>query len=443
MAESGCPAPDTLPLEALDGAPPKEELWKSTSASSAHLRPKESGLEPPQDGCQGGACTPEVAARRDGARPRCCAGPLGGVENHRPCAEEGRNPAWKENHVASANNMDQRGDRLEPAKQPVQRSHSDSLHISRETPRPQVREAGFPCQWVNYCSRETPGCPSLVCKQAMQLQQNNTVTVCQCGGGSPAHPLSSVQICVPSAGELDAPRVGCGETCYGPHVHACSLGDACAAFCHHLPIPAPVPLPPRLVDGERGGQRAPHHHVDRLAFPRLVTSVSETGLDTKSVTCCCGGEHVERSAARPGEGRQTRDTGTMTTHWDLKDVGVQVGQPQSTTPPHVFPEVSLVEETEAEEAATQKSPVREVAWDAEGMTWEVYGASVDPEELGLAIQKHLELQIKETASRAARLVRQDTASSQQSGRRRKRGGGSVISSLRNPTCCVRSSAAVD
>ncbi|CAF94536.1 unnamed protein product, partial [Tetraodon nigroviridis] len=41
------------------------------------------------------------------------------------------------------------------------------------------------------------------------------------------------------------------------------------------------------------------------------------------------------------------------------------------------------------------SPVKEVKWDAEGMTWEVYGASVDPEELGLAIQRHLELQIRE------------------------------------------------
>ncbi|KAI4812928.1 hypothetical protein KUCAC02_024290 [Chaenocephalus aceratus] len=62
-----------------------------------------------------------------------------------------------------------------------------------------------------------------------------------------------------------------------------------------------------------------------------------------------------------------------------------------------------------------KSPVKEVKWDAEGMTWEVYGASVDPEELGLAIQKHLELQIKETASHAAKLSRQNTSTSQQEG----------------------------
>lgn len=38
---------------------------------------------------------------------------------------------------------------------------------------------------------------------------------------------------------------------------------------------------------------------------------------------------------------------------------------------------------------------QEVVWDKQGMTWEVYGASVDMDCLGVAIQSHLESQIKE------------------------------------------------
>lgn len=38
---------------------------------------------------------------------------------------------------------------------------------------------------------------------------------------------------------------------------------------------------------------------------------------------------------------------------------------------------------------------QEVVWDKQGMTWEVYGASVDMDCLGVAIQSHLESKIKE------------------------------------------------
>lgn len=101
----------------------------------------------------------------------------------------------------------------------------------------------------------------------------------------------------------------------------------------------------------------------------------------------------------------------------------------------------------------QRSPVKEVAWDAEGMTWEVYGASVDPEVLGLAIQKHLELQIQEAAGRTSTLSRQNTQASQcsqhsqHSQQRRKwgssRGGRGVMALLQNPGCCTRSNTAAD
>ncbi|XP_033466958.2 uncharacterized protein LOC117246998 [Epinephelus lanceolatus] len=40
----------------------------------------------------------------------------------------------------------------------------------------------------------------------------------------------------------------------------------------------------------------------------------------------------------------------------------------------------------------RRSSMKQVQWDEDGMTWDIHGASVDPEALTMAIQKHLELQ---------------------------------------------------
>ncbi|XP_028627814.1 G protein-regulated inducer of neurite outgrowth 1 [Grammomys surdaster] len=71
--------------------------------------------------------------------------------------------------------------------------------------------------------------------------------------------------------------------------------------------------------------------------------------------------------------------------------------PQAAAPPAVppvFPEVrvrpgSVLAAAMAPQEAAE--PVRDVSWDEKGMTWEVYGASMEVEVLGMAIQKHLEL----------------------------------------------------
>ncbi|MEQ2251362.1 hypothetical protein ILYODFUR_010159 [Ilyodon furcidens] len=49
------------------------------------------------------------------------------------------------------------------------------------------------------------------------------------------------------------------------------------------------------------------------------------------------------------------------------------------------------------EGKTEKP--QEVLWDKQGMTWEVYGASVDLESLGTTIQSHLEMKIREQERR--------------------------------------------
>ncbi|KAJ8248452.1 hypothetical protein GJAV_G00242160 [Gymnothorax javanicus] len=338
---------------------------------------------------------------------------------------------------SSSSHSDLREDHVDSTPQPFQRSQSTGLHsfreVSRTHPYPCRSDIGASFPAGRYCGQDVPCCPTLVCKQPMQLLQSNTLTTCR---------SSEEDRCL--------------------HHHS-GMEDTFAAYCHPLPIPAPAQLQPRSTRIEGSRPSPPHHTL--LAFPRLMSSVSETGLDAKRlISRCSGADCPEQDGAYskpislqigipPREGRVMRDMGTMTSQGELRDVGVQTGSPE-TPPPHVFPKVNLADNgglgADSEDVSGegsngavggQKSPIKEVLWDSEGMTWEVYGASVDPEELGLAIQKHLELQIKEKASCVAKLTRQDTLSSQPSQRRRKR--GFTLGGLRNPTCCARSSTVVD
>uniref|UniRef100_A0A8C1D5B8 Si:dkey-191g9.7 n=2 Tax=Cyprinus carpio TaxID=7962 RepID=A0A8C1D5B8_CYPCA len=336
----------------------------------------------------------------------------------------------------------------------IQRSHSDSLQIFKEaTDSPLYCETG-----ASFCQgRDQDVCaqsfPSLVCKQAMPLQQNNTMTTStragSSGSGSPSQPAKHgfIQICevIP---EATCPRFE-ESVCCNSHFHHGAIEDTFAAYCHPQPIPAPAQLLPHLVGMENYKGQVSAGNL--LALPRLISSVSETGLDGKRLLRCCNPDCSWPAPLHPVGAQQQvdesskREAGTMTTEKELRDVGVQVGQDSEEQPQHVFPEVCLAEEkTNASGKAaskSQKSPVKEVKWDAEGMTWEVYGASVDPEELGLAIQKHLEIQIKETKGIAAKLTRQNTTTSQHSSgltRRRKKG---LLGFLRHPGCCSRTTGA--
>ncbi|KTG44295.1 hypothetical protein cypCar_00006884 [Cyprinus carpio] len=295
-----------------------------------------------------------------------------------------------------------------------------------------------------------------VCKQAMPLQQSNTVTTStragSSGSASPTQPAKNgfFQICevIP---ESTCPKFKEAVCCNSHFPHG-AIEDTFAAYCHPQPIPAPAQLLPHLV-GMEESYKGQVSAGNLLHLPRLISSVSETGLDGKRLLRCCNLDCSWPGPLRPVGPQQwvdektKREVGTMTTKKELRDVGVQVGQDSEEHPQHVFPEVCLVEEkTNASgkvASKSQKSPVKEVKWDAEGMTWEVYGASVDPEELGLAIQKHLEVQIKETKGIAAKLSRQNTTTSQHSSgstQRRKKG---LLGLLRHPGCCSRTTGAVD
>ncbi|NXL42116.1 GRIN2 protein, partial [Podilymbus podiceps] len=263
------------------------------------------------------------------------------------------------------------------------------------------------------------------------------------------------------------------------------------AYCHSLPIPS-IQLVPRLVCSvsESGKEQAAcgYFHSfstsDILTYPKLVSSLSESGLDAKRVLKCCSipaeqlqhAQHCAQQERTPPETKAarvalssqqdadmamtTKDMWTMTSMNDLtkglkpalerRDAEVQTlptmeSKSVATSPAaaaedhaHVFPEVNLDQDSEA-----PKSPVREVRWDDEGMTWEVYGAAVDPEVLGLAIQKHLEIQIEQFQTEPAKLAGKSNEEAPSDKTGKKKPLRTMMRSLRYPSCCARSSTAVE
>ncbi|NWX18853.1 GRIN2 protein, partial [Aegotheles bennettii] len=261
------------------------------------------------------------------------------------------------------------------------------------------------------------------------------------------------------------------------------------AYCHSLPIPS-IQLVPQLVCSvsESGKEQTAPGYAhsfstsDILTYPKLVSSVSESGLDAKRVLKCCNvareqlqhPQHCAQQERAPPEIKvtcvafssqqgadmvTTKDMWTMTSMNDLtqelkpaierRDAEVQTlpvmeFKSVATSPAaaaeghsHVFPEVNLEQDLD-----DPTSPVREVRWDDEGMTWEVYGASVDPEVLGLAIQKHLEIQIEQFQTDAAHLHGKSNEESSDK-MEKKRPFRTMMHSLRYPSCCARSSTAVE
>ncbi|XP_069486851.1 G protein-regulated inducer of neurite outgrowth 3 [Ambystoma mexicanum] len=99
--------------------------------------------------------------------------------------------------------------------------------------------------------------------------------------------------------------------------------------------------------------------------------------------------------------------------------------------------------SKSEEKGKESKSVKDVVWDEQGMTWEVYGASMDPESLGIAIQNHLTRQIREHEKmiRAQlKLNRKSISSDTSSSKKLKRRQNNVLQSLfqnfRRPNCCV-------
>ncbi|KAM8939020.1 G protein-regulated inducer of neurite outgrowth 3 [Pelodytes ibericus] len=99
------------------------------------------------------------------------------------------------------------------------------------------------------------------------------------------------------------------------------------------------------------------------------------------------------------------------------------------------------QQSSSAEAKDQAKSVKDVVWDEQGMTWEVYGASMDPEALGIAIQNHLQRQIREHEKMIrSQLKNRKSINSDTTGKKHKRRQHRVFQSMlknfRRPNCCV-------
>ncbi|XP_069753883.1 G protein-regulated inducer of neurite outgrowth 1 [Narcine bancroftii] len=138
-----------------------------------------------------------------------------------------------------------------------------------------------------------------------------------------------------------------------------------------------------------------------------------------------------------------------------KDVQMQVDlsvqcKSVATGPMTPLEKTSLTTLPEVCVEAMEEEPVREVQWDEKGMTWEVYGASVDAEVLGLAIQKHLEKQIEEHGKQNIKVHQNDKLNSlknssrkEENKRRQSNVLQAVLHNMRSPQCCIRESTAAE
>ncbi|XP_055757217.1 uncharacterized protein gprin3a [Salvelinus fontinalis] len=90
-----------------------------------------------------------------------------------------------------------------------------------------------------------------------------------------------------------------------------------------------------------------------------------------------------------------------------------------------------------EQERKDSGPVQNVVWDEQGMTWEVYGASVDLESLGFAIQSHLQCKIREHEKRIGTLRKSVSLDVPSPGAKKwkEKKKRDVFRSICRPGCC--------
>ncbi|XP_008832356.1 G protein-regulated inducer of neurite outgrowth 2 [Nannospalax galili] len=435
------PRPQTLSQSSssllCEGREQRPELRKSASSTVWQAQPSEASTRPwtlEEEGCQ-----TESMEQAQTPSPGSQAGAVG---------------HWRSSTVGNVSTMGS-GDlcnlrALNVAA--VQRSHSDLVRSSQTRGHGGARKASLSCSALGSSPvHQAQLRPGGVAGQAPAVLQSDPAP--EGGTSNSAWMLGERQVWVlpldlegktahvsSAQGEPKAPEQPSTTSCYDlpPATVLCSVREAVAGGCCHA-LPA----------------------TGILAFPKLVASVSESGLQAQygmKFHCklpgalsghphCCARTWGPTGLATES-GSRTKDVWTMTSATDLTpglasahDAGVQAApvaacKAVATSPSleapvtlHMFPEVTMG--SSLEEAS---SPVRDVRWDAEGMTWEVYGASVDPEVLGVAIQKHLEMQFEQLQRAPAS---EDSLSSE--GRRGPL--RAVMQSLRRPSCCGCSGAA--
>lgn len=158
--------------------------------------------------------------------------------------------------------------------------------------------------------------------------------------------------------------------------------------------------------------------------------------------------HLQGSSLKsPGlEQKPTKKDAEMQVSIPVETRSVATGPmtPVTKSPQASYPEVHV---KGAQEETPE--PVREVSWDEKGMTWEVYGASMEVEVLGMAIQKHLEKQIEEHGRQIV-MSPQSTRTSSIKGpphkgevKRQPSVFRALLQNMRRPRCCSQGGPAME
>ncbi|XP_075057868.1 G protein-regulated inducer of neurite outgrowth 3 [Mixophyes fleayi] len=162
------------------------------------------------------------------------------------------------------------------------------------------------------------------------------------------------------------------------------------------------------------------------------------------------GEHGKRSSSLSLQTRPASDLhqGAVQLTPRLRKAREEKKEPILVTLPTSEPSKSHGKKSSPGSSAEAKShakqpakSVKDVVWDEQGMTWEVYGAAMDPEALGIAIQNHLQRQIREHEKMIRAQLKQNRKSicSENSGKKHKRRQHRVFQTIlrnfRRPNCC--------
>uniref|UniRef100_UPI00398F141A G protein-regulated inducer of neurite outgrowth 1-like n=1 Tax=Pristiophorus japonicus TaxID=55135 RepID=UPI00398F141A len=194
-------------------------------------------------------------------------------------------------------------------------------------------------------------------------------------------------------------------------------------------------------------------HIDKKsAKPQALCDISKESGQSKTdpnISKKSGplitsrGNSKELAQSKAGHATNEKSGQSKTAHHTSKHSHFfKIGKPKHTIDVKI--EQKEMAGDSGKERAQSKN-IRDVVWDEQGMTWEVYGASVDPESLGFAIQCHLQRQIVEyekqikvnNKSKRSTSVDATPGSNKANKRRQQNIFRTVLQNMRPPQCCVR------
>lgn len=248
-------------------------------------------------------------------------------------------------------------------------------------------------------------------------------------------------------------------------------------------VPGSSEQKPVQCKGVSQGEAVPDQSVVKPKEENSAASDPEGGMDVSSQPAAVCTKACSEDAGRKEESRGQGDTGQaqaaggqslgagltpklrassahLTPPLEASAAPQQQGlrakesrrEPQAAAPPASAQALPSLGENkqqptpamEAKVQVKQSKHVRDVVWDEQGMTWEVYGASLDPESLGIAIQNHLQRQIREHEkliraqnNQTRKSISSDTSSNKKLKGRQHNVFQSMLQNFRRPNCCVR------